>query len=76
MYAQKHTQKRYSAVHAHHAQCHIRMYALGIVDVLNVPAVYFHVAAEITGMPKTCFTHSADVRLLASVSAHVRPKMA
>ena len=36
-----------------------------------VPAVCFHMAAEKPRLCKACFTHSADVRLLASVSSHV-----
>ena len=31
----------------------------------------FQVPAEMAGMSKACFTHSADERLLASVSANV-----
>ena len=34
----------------------------------------FDVAAEIAGMCKACLAHNADVRLLASVSAHVNCK--
>ena len=39
---------------------------------LNVPAVYFHVAAEMAGSCKAGFTHSADERLLTRVSALMR----
>ena len=42
-----------------------------VVGVSTVPAVRFHVAAEIAGVCKACFTHSANVRLLASMRAHV-----
>ena len=48
---------------------------LSVVHVWNVPVVHFYVATEMAGMHKARFTHSADVRLLASVSAHVNLQM-
>ena len=59
-------------MHAHVKRANLDYYVnLNIADVWRVPAVRVHMAAEMAGMTKACFTHSAVVRLLASVSAHV-----